>query len=253
MKNMHKKAVIAAVLLFFGMVGHPLSPENGKVQDPESLTIKNFSGIEMVLIQTESNHQFWIARHEITQKIYSSVMKSNPSYFKGDDLPVEQVSWFNAVEFCNRLSLKSGMKPYYTISRDKSNRDTATSTLSITVKVNHSSDGFRLPESSEWEYAAYAGSTAFRIDQNCCWYRNNSKGSTHPVGTKMQNGFGLFDICGNVREWCFDWHPSYDGIYRIVKDGHFDMSGEEFHPSVTDYRDPQLEFGFIGIRLAKNR
>ncbi len=252
MKNILIIAAASTVILFAGRYALPLT--NGEITSSQtgSLTVKNFSGIEMVLIVKEGRHQFWMARHEVTQRIYSSIMKSNPSYFRGDDLPVEQVSWFNAVEFCNRLSEKSGLAPYYTISRGKPGRKGANNSASATVTINPGSNGFRLPVSTEWEYAASAGSATFSIDRDCCWYRNNSRGSTHAVGTKMHNAFGLFDICGNVREWCFDWHPSFPDIYRIVKDGHYDMSGDEFHPSVTDYRDPALEFGFIGIRLAKN-
>ena len=126
---------------------------------------------------------FSIGKHEVTQAQWMSVMGGkNPSSFKGDDLPVEQVSWNDAVEFCKQLSAKTGYN-------------------------------FRLPTEAEWEYACRAGTNteySFGDDEKqlgeYAWYNGNSGDKTHPVGTRKQNPFGLFDMHGNVWEWCSDWY-----------------------------------------------
>ena len=126
-------------------------------------------------------------------------MGTNPSEFKGDNLPVERVSWYEAIKFCNVLSKKMGLTPVYTINGNN-------------VSQNTSANGFRLPAVEEWLYAAkggenyaYAGSN--KID-DVAWYDNNSGNKTHPVAQKKPNGYGLYDMSGNVREWCWDVYGS---------------------------------------------
>ena len=131
---------------------------------------------------------FWMGRYEVTQAQYKAVMGKNPSYFKGDGRrPVEQVSWHNAVEFCTRFGAKHGV-------------------------------AVRLPTEAEWEYAARAGSTTAYywgdgIDGNYLWYYENSGNTTHRVGEKLPNRLGLYDMAGNVWEWCQDRYGEY--YYRI--------------------------------------
>jgi formylglycine-generating enzyme required for sulfatase activity len=128
---------------------------------------------------------FYLGRYEVTQKEWKEVMGDNPSWFKGETLPVEQVSWNKAQEFIRRL--------------------------------NERRDGFiyRLPTESEWEYACRAGTTgdyAGDLD-SMAWYGSNSGAKTHPVGQKVANGFGLYDMHGNVWEWVEDIysHEDYKG------------------------------------------
>jgi len=220
--------------------------------------VKKFAGVEMVLVTRNSMSQFWISRYEVTQELYESVMGINPSYFKGNMLPVEHVSWFNAVEFCNKLSIRGKLNPYYNIEKKKDDPGNGIYGNNWIVTINKNADGFRLPDSKEWEYAARAGSTGkyFWGDQmngDYCWYSDNSGKKTHPVGTKIPNTYGIFDISGNVREWCFNFQHSPFGLFRLVRDGHYSLDEDEMQIDKSDFRSPQFDFGFIGIRLVKNK
>ncbi len=145
---------------------------------------------------------FYLGVTEVTQGQYQAVMGENPSTFKGsDDLPVEKVSWLDAVKFCNKLSEREGRKPYYRIAGD-----------TVTIAGGN---GYRLPTEAEWEYACRAGrSTRYPSgdDENglgeYAWYEKNSDSKTHPVGQKKRNEWGLYDMLGNVWEWCWDGYTA---------------------------------------------
>ena len=192
--------------------------------------------------QVTINYSFYIGKYEVTQAQWQAVMGNNPSSFKGEipgplfNLPVEQVSWDDAQSFINKL--------------------------------NESNDGFtyRLPTEAEWEYACRAGTTGDYAGNlsEMAWFAENSQNRTHNVGEKQPNGWGLFDMHGNVWEWCQDWyHDSYSGapadgsawlggvqLYRVLRGGSWGNKDAASLRSASRSRNtPDNRFYDKGLRV----
>ena len=189
--------------------------ENQVASDKACSAFFDSMGVKIVSIP---ERDFQMLNTEVTQKLYTAIMGRNPSIFKGDNNPVENVSWYDAIYFCNKLSEKFGFIPVYEVD---GKTDVTTwnytphndNSIRENVTVNDNANGFRLPTLEEWEYAArggqnykYAGSSY--LDE-VGWYSNNSGNRTHPVAQKKANGYGLYDMSGNVSEWCSDWREKY--------------------------------------------
>ncbi len=180
---------------------------------------------------------YYICKYEVTQALWRAVMGSNPSYFKGDNLPVEQVSWNDCQAFINRLNSYTGRN-------------------------------FRLPTEAEWEFAARGGNYSRRYKysgsnyiDDVAWYYDNSGGRTHPVGTKQANELGLYDMSGNVWEWCSDWYGAYNsysqtdptgpysGSRRVLRGGSWYCSAGSCHSSYRIGGPPDYSYYDLGLRL----
>jgi formylglycine-generating enzyme required for sulfatase activity len=223
---------------------------------------------------------FYMGKYEVTQAEYEPVMGNNPSHFKGANLPVENVSWYDAVEFCNRLSLREGLTPVYTITKDGSDPDnkSAGDTLRWLVRWNRNAEGYRLPTEAEWEYACRAGTaTPFNTGSNISAdianydgnypYTNGSKGihrkKTLEAGSLPPNPWGLYEMHGNVWEWCWDWYGDYGagartdpggavtGAYRVARGGSWFSDAVSLRSAGRSYDIPSNRFNALGFRLAR--
>ena len=203
---------------------------------------------------------FWMAESEVTQRQYRNLIGSNPSSFKGDELPVENVSWFEAVTYCNALSVKEKLQPCYQING-------TTVGWADGVKCT----GYRLPTEAEWEYAAnpvtpprtiYAGSDS--VD-GVAWHSGNAGSTTHAVKTKTANGRGLYDLSGNVWEWVWDWYqgnyealPPTDpigpstGAYRVFRGGSWSYAAADARVARRIYVAPSARYDILGFRFVRS-
>ncbi len=205
---------------------------------------------------------YFIAIYETTQQLWVSIMGDNPSYFDDDpQRPVENISWYDAVEFCNALSVNQGLEQCYTIQGS-------------TVIWNTSADGYRLPTEAEWENACRAGTqTAYYNGDNLgcdedpnlatiAWYWWNSS-RTSPVGLKWENDWGLYDMLGNVWEHCWDWYDNYpsghvidpvgplQGQFKVQRGGMWNGCAGYCRSANRHYADPNYEANNLGMRLAR--
>ena len=184
---------------------------------------------------------FEIGKYPVTQKQWQAIMGDNPSYFKGYDLPVENVSWEDCQRFIQKLNEQTGLS-------------------------------FCLPTDAEWEYAAgggeknrtkWAGTNEEKALGKYVWYNANSGDKTHPVGQKKSNALGLYDMSGNVWEWCADWYGDYPsgaqtnskvplkGSSQVIRGGSWCYSPARCRVAYRDYLSPSCRRSSLGFRLAR--
>jgi formylglycine-generating enzyme required for sulfatase activity len=228
---------------------------------------KNKNPVNMVTMSG-----FAIAKYPVTQKEWFDVMgttveqqcnKSDRNSLgiagKGDNYPMYYVSWYEAIAFCYLLSKKKGLTPVYTLEGKK-------------IIYNRDAKGYRLPTEAEWEYAARGGdgspgnftySGSDDIDE-VAWYNENSGEKTHPVGTKKANGLGLYDMSGNVWEWCWDWYEDFpsdaevnpvgasSGYDRILRGGSWFGSAQDARSTYRGIHSPPYNRHYsIGFRVVR--
>ncbi len=226
---------------------------------------------------------FYMGQYEVTQKEYREVMDYDPcaytSYGKGDNNPVHLINWYRAIAYCNKLSLKMGLEPVYTVSgvnfATLTHRQIPTSDDSTwnSAICDWTKNGYRLPTEAEWEYAAkggihkenftYSGSNDIGL---VAWYEDNSGDKTHTVGTQASNKLGLYDMSGNVWEWCWDWyHSSYyenspdtnpkgpaSGSNRVTRGGSFFLIAYNSRVAEREHSNPSSGHKSDGFRVVRS-
>lgn len=185
---------------------------------------------------TEDVAPFAIAEHLVTVDLYTRVA-GGPDARR----PVTDISWFDAVRFCNALSVRDGLRPAYAVDGED-------------VTWDRSADGFRLPTDAEWEHACRAGTGGPRYGplDDVAWYRGNSGERIHDVGAKAPNPWGLSDVLGNAWEWCWDlYDPEVYGSYRVLRGGGWFDEHWSCRASVRRRSHPTLRIDDVGFRLAR--
>ncbi len=275
---------------------YPKSPIEGTDDKSEGGVFKEGRTVDL------DNYKIGI--YEVTQEEYESVMKnqvvelageeyilnSTPSKNMDDNLadgeeqgkrPVENISWYDAIYYCNALSNKTGRKCAYKIEIEEIDSRT-NSITSAKVELDLNASGYRLPTEAEWEYAARSGGLVASTNWNykysgsnkiddVCWDHINSEGKSHQVGLKKSNQLGLYDMSGNVAEWCYDWYsyiqageeknptgPDYETGNKIIRGGSYKQAeiseGNTVYDCLVTYRNynnPSEKYSNVGFRIAR--
>ncbi|MEV0298640.1 formylglycine-generating enzyme family protein [Nocardia sp. NPDC050710] len=185
-----------------------------------------------------------IGAFPVTQALYAEVTGEWPSVARGGRLPVESVSWPDAIRFCNALSRREGRDPAYRLDA-----------ASDHVEWNRAADGYRLPTEAEWELACRAGTSGPRYGEldEIAWYRGNSEGRLREVGGKRPNAWGLYDMLGSVWEWCWDiYDAEVYGGYRVLRGGGWFDEHWSCRASVRRRSHPTFRVDDVGLRLVRS-
>jgi len=237
---------------------------------PEERRRDTDEGLHLVTL----SRAFYICPHEVTQAEWRALMGWNHSDYLGEQRPVEWVTWFDCIDYCNRRSASAGFDLAYTISNPTL---AGSHIVAATVSWNRDALGYRLPTEAEWEYACRAQSlTAYcngdvaavgcAADSNLTlvgWYCGNAGSSTHTVMLKLPNAADLYDMHGNVWEWCWDWYAPYpaipstdptggtSGFSRVMRGGAWNYNAEACRSAKRDSQAAGYSYHDIGLRLVR--
>ena len=196
---------------------------------------------------------FYLGKYAVTNKEYSFYKECYGKF--EDNLPASHLNWYDAVDYCNWLSEREELERCYT-----------------GYDPDMTKNGYRLPTEAEWEYACRAGSNTLyywgdEMDGDCCWYEDNSENRLHPAGQKKPNGFGLYDMAGNIWEWCNDrYDKNYysvspymnpygplEGSYRVGRGGHWDVEAWFCRSAFRRCSCPDTGSFLLGFRLCRSK
>ncbi len=223
----------------------------------------SFGGARRESRDNVSLSSFYISVTEVTQAEWNRFMNPANCTSKGDNLPVDNVSWFEIITFANGRSEADGLIPCYKIIGSGSSR---------TVTCNFKASGYRLPTEAEWEFAAKSGQLLFYSGSNDAdkvgWFKDNAEGKIHPVKSKEPNAFGLFDMTGNVAEWCWDWFtadylkdlafvnptgPEFGNV-KVIRGGNIESgAGKALQLLSREKGDPNQKLRYVGFRLVRSK
>lgn len=187
---------------------------------------------------------FLLAPVPVTKAFYTSMMQKTDGRSDQAHAPVVNVSWNDAIRFCNLLSRHYGRAECYSLGVDGE-----------TVVCNWEADGYRLPTEAEWQYACKAGTTGYRYGElnEIAWYRENAEGAVREVGRKQPNAWGLYDMLGNVWEWCWDLYDvNVYGSYRIFRGGSWAEEARGCGATCRRRSHPTFRIDDLGFRLARS-
>lgn len=195
-----------------------------------------------VITWSEKIESFYVMKYPVTQNLYYAVMHGCEVEPNVSNLPVTNVSWIDSLVFCNALSRILGRTECYTITNESEN-----------TIYNNKEDGFRLLTDAEWQYACKAGTKGYRYEaiDKIAWYQENANGSAHQVGKRLPNPWGLYDMIGNVWEWCWDIYD-YEryGNYRVFRGGSWAEVANNCGSTIRRKSMPDFKIDDLGFRIA---